>query len=77
MATSTLNEAVIVQFAGFIILVGPTEPWPRITGIAILIISGIKYRRQRNTLKMLAAPLEPTSKESRSRSGRILAGGSW
>ncbi len=51
MNISKLNEAVLVQLIGFILLVGTPEPMIRILGVVVIIWGGILYRKERKRLK--------------------------
>lgn len=60
MNISKLNQAVLIQFLGFLLLMGTPAIAARLLGIAALIYGGVLYRREKKRLK--AADAAPNDK---------------
>jgi uncharacterized membrane protein len=59
MKISRLNVAVLVQAAGLILLLLFWNPVVRVSGVILIIVGTVVYRREKKRLKLEAASQSP------------------
>jgi hypothetical protein len=55
MKISRLNVAVLIQFAGLLLLLLLWHPAARIAGVILILVGAVLYRREKTRLKIEAA----------------------
>ena len=61
MQISKLNAAVLVQFGGLLLFLLFWHPVARISGVVLIIVGGVMYRREQKRLKAAAATVPQAS----------------